>query len=343
MSRVDWRPLAERLRSSGSIVLATHVNADGDGIGCEIALYHFLREIGRDPVVVNNERVPDKFRFLKGAEAIEPYGRERHSRLIREADLFLMLDNSSVDRLALLKEDVAASRALTVCIDHHASVNPFWKLNCVDTEACASGELVHELIRCMEGRVSPEIAEALYVAYVTDTGHFRFSKTSPATHRAVADLVEAGGISPSRVYTEIYENTTPAMAALTGMALSSLRFEHGGRFAVMTLTRDQIAGCGGEEEDTGDLVNLGLAVNGVASGALFKELPDGTVKVSLRSKGEIDVYALAVEFSGGGHRNASGILMSVPLESAIRTVVGRMKGLLPDPEAPAGAEERRGR
>lgn len=339
MSRVDWGPLASELRSASRIVLGTHINADGDGIGCEVALHQFLTDIGRRVAVVNNEPVPEKYRFLGGTEAIQVYDPSRHSDLIRGADLFIVLDNSSVERLEKLRGDVEATRALRVCVDHHAAVNPWWTLNCVDTDACASGQLVYELIRHMEGRVTPSIARALYVSFVTDTGHFRFSKTTAEAHRIVADLIEIGDISPARIFTEIYEKTSVAMATLTGLALRSLKLDHGARFAWMQLSREDVAACRGEEEDTGDLANLALSIGGVVAGALFREMPDGKTKVSLRSKGDIDVNSLATAHGGGGHRNASGILMAAPLDSAIREVVGRMEAILP-PGAAAPVKER---
>jgi phosphoesterase RecJ-like protein len=340
LSNVDWAPLADRLRKASRIVIGTHINADGDGLGCEIALHQFLSDLGRDVRIVNSEPVSPRYRFLKGSENIEVYEREKHSELIRNADLFIVLDNSSVERLARVREDVEATRAVKICIDHHSSVNRFWDLNCVDTDACASGQLICELVRHMGGDVTPGMAEALYVSFITDTGHFRFTKTTAETHRVVADLMDTARISPPRFYTEIYENTSAGMAALTGLALSGMKFEHAGRFAWMSLTRKQILDCRAEEEDTGDLVNLSLAVEGVLVGALFREMPDGKTKISLRSKGDIDVSALAISFNGGGHKNASGILMPVPINEAIRTLISRMGEYLP-PEA-AQVERRDG-
>ncbi len=339
MSRVDWRPFARHLRSAERIVLGTHINADGDGLGSEIALHHFLRSIGKEPRIVNSEPVSDKYRFIRGSEVIEAYDRAKHSGPIRSAEIFVVLDNSSLERLARLRPDVEATRGVKACIDHHSAVNPFWDLNAVDTEACASGQLVLELIRFMGGEVTPEIAEALYVAFVTDTGHFRFSKTSPEAHRIVAELMEIGEIRPDRVFGEIYERTTRGMAALTGLALGSLRFLYDGRFACMRMTREQVRASDGEEEDTGDLANLPLTVKGVLAGALFREMPDGTIKVSLRSKGEIDVHALAAELNGGGHKNAAGILMVMSLEEAEKTVIEGMSRFFDDRgPAAAGAE-----
>jgi phosphoesterase RecJ-like protein len=325
---VEWLPLAARIRAARSIVLGTHINADGDGLGSQIALDLFLQQVGRSSRIVNSEPVPDKYRFLKGSERVRAYDPAIDAAAIRNADLFITIDNSSVERLERVRTDVEATTALKACIDHHSMVNPFWDLNCVDTDACASGQLVYELIRSMGGRVTPEMAEALYVSYVTDTGHFRFPKTGPGAHREVAELMEIAGIDPARIHSEIYERSSPAMSTLTGLALSSMRLEYGGAFAWMHLTRDQVATCRGEEEDTGDLVNLALAIEGVRAGALFREMPDGKIKVSLRSKGSLDVHAIASSLNGGGHRNASGILMATGLGEAIRTVVSGFRGLL---------------
>ena len=330
MSNVDWAPLAGKLRSAEKIVLGTHINADGDGLGCEIAFHRFLKTLGKNVRIVNSEACSERYRFLEGSDAIETYDREVHSGLIRDADLFIVIDNSSVERLARVREDVEATRAVKVCIDHHSARNPFWDLNCVDTDACASGQLIYELIHHMKGEITREMAEALYVSFITDTGHFRFSKTTADTHRIVAHIMDVGEIFPPRFYTQIYENTSPGMAALTGQALSSMKLEYGGRFAWMQLTWKQIADRRAEEEDTGDLVNMALAVEGVLAGALFREMPDGKTKVSLRSKGDIDVSALATSYNGGGHKNAAGILMPVPINEAIRVLIGRMQDYLPD-------------
>ena len=118
MSRVDWTELAARLQGAGTIVLGTHINADGDGLGCEIALNHLLAGMGRSSRIVNSEPASEKYRFLDGADKVEAYEAARHSDLIRNADLFIVLDNSSVERLSKVRTDVEATRALKVCIDH---------------------------------------------------------------------------------------------------------------------------------------------------------------------------------------------------------------------------------
>ncbi|MFQ5701779.1 MAG: bifunctional oligoribonuclease/PAP phosphatase NrnA [Acidobacteriota bacterium] len=329
---IDWgamgRKIEAALAEKKSIVLATHVNADGDGLGSEIGLYFFLKDRGHDVVMINNDPVPRKYAFLRGSDAVKVYDPDVDARRLRQAGLFFVLDNSSPERLGRLLPDLKASHAYKICIDHHAESDPFWDLNCVDASASASGQLVYQAIRALEGTVSPEIAEALYVSFVTDTGHFRFPKTTPAVHRIVADLLELGSIDPYQVYRAVFEGAQPGLNRLIGYALSDTHYEYGGKFAWAQLTQDQLRRCDGFDEDTGDLVNMLLSVEGVEAAAVFKELPDGATKVSLRSRGDVDVNILASRFGGGGHKNAAGILMARPLAEGVRDVVNGMRNLL---------------
>lgn len=328
---IRWDEAAARLQSARAqgrtIVLGTHVNADGDGLGSELGLWHFLRSEGYRATMINNDPVSRQYSFLRGSEEIRVYD-AGCAEVIRDAGVFVVLDNSSPERLGRLLPDLTASGAFKICIDHHAMVDPFWDLNCVDVEAAATGHLVYDAIRQMGGAITPEIAEALYVSFVTDTGHFRFSKTTPEVHRIAADLIEKGSLSPPRIYRFIFEDHTRGRSRLVGHALSETHYELGGRFAWARFTRSQLEQCNGVDEDTGDLVNMLLAVEGVEAAALFKELPEGRTKVSLRSRGDVDVNGLATRFGGGGHKNASGILMAVPLEESIRSVVAGMMEVL---------------
>lgn len=329
---IRWDDVSKRLeaarRDGGRIILATHVNADGDGLGSELGLYHYLKQRGHDVRVINNDPVPSRYRFLKGTEEMLVYDGARHKDLIRGAALFFVLDNSSPQRLGRLLPDVEAGKAFKICIDHHPGVEPFWDLNCVDEDAAASGQLVYEAIKALGGTISPAMAEALYVSFVTDTGHFRFSKTTPEVHRIIADLMQAGSISAPRIYIALFEGISRGVTRMVGHALSDIHYEYEGRFAWARITMTQLAECGGFEEDTGDLVNMLLAVEGVEAAALFKELPEGNTKVSLRSKGDLDINRLAARFGGGGHKNASGISMTGPFDKSVAGVVAGMKEVL---------------
>ncbi len=332
---IPWGELGrhfdEARAASGRIILATHVNADGDGLGSQAGLWHFLKHRGHDAHMINTDTVPERYGFIDGVESIAVYDQKRHRDMIRGAHLFIVLDNSSPERLGTLLPDVRESTAFRICIDHHVTVDPFWQLNCIDTDAAASGQLVYEAIKALGGAITAPIAIALYAAFVTDTGHFRFPKTTPHVHRIIAELMEAGAINPQRIYRAIYEGHSRALSRIVGHALSDAHYDYGGRFAWARLTRRQLEECGGFEEDTGDLVNMLLAVKGVEAAALFKEMPEGLTKVSLRSLGDVDVNLLASRFGGGGHRNASGVLMTAPLEEGVRSIVEGMKETLGEP------------
>jgi len=333
MTVIRWDLVGEELeearRAGRAIVLATHVNADGDGLGCEIALYHFLKSKGHDVAMINNDPLPAKYAFLQGSDRIVVYDEGKPRETIRDAALFFVLDNSSPARLGRLLPALQSGGAFKICIDHHADVDPFWDMNCVDSNASASGQLVYQAIRALGGVFTPGMAEALYVSFVTDTGHFRFSKSTAEVHRIIADLMDTGGVSPPKIYRALFENVSRGLVGMVGAALSDAHYEYGGRFAWMRLTRHQLDETQGDEEDTSDLVNMLLAVKGVQAAALFKELPEGRTKVSLRSVGSVDVNRLASKFGGGGHTNASGILMTTPFDEAVRQVVAEASGILP--------------
>jgi phosphoesterase RecJ-like protein len=329
MSGIAWEKVGGLLDQAaadrGAVVLSTHVNPDGDGLGSQLGLRHYLASRGIAARIVNNDPVHRKYRFLTGVDHIEVYDPAKHRSLIVEASLFFVLDNSSPDRLGRVLEPARASKAKKVCIDHHVTTDPFWDVNCIDMEAPASGQLVYEMIRALGGRITAEIAQPLYVAYVTDTGHFRFSKTTAQVHRIIGELMDTGAIDPPRIYRALFEGVSPGLNRLVAAALDDTHYEYGNRFAWARLTREQLESHGGVDEDTGDLVNMLLSVEGVVASALFREVEPGRTKVSLRSLGDVNVHALAERFGGGGHRNASGITMAVPLEEGVRRVVEGMR------------------
>lgn len=321
------RPL---LKASRTAALCTHVDPDGDGIGAEICLLGYLRDLGIEARVINTEPLPARYRFLDPDGAVEVFDAARHDAFLRGADLIFMLDNSAVARLGPLERAVRASRATTVCIDHHDVQEPFWKVNIIDPQACATGELVFQIIRALGGRVDRQSAQAAYVSMVTDTGYFRFSKTSPRCHEAAAEMLRAG-VDPPLVYQEVFERNSPALVRLGGAALADLRLEEGGRLAWISLTRDQIAACQAETEDTSDIINQLLAIDGARLAVLFKEIPGGRTKLSFRSKGDLDVNSLAARFGGGGHTNAAGAVVDGPLARTVERILPLCRELLRQP------------
>jgi phosphoesterase RecJ-like protein len=187
--------------------------------------------------------------------------------------------------------------------------------------------MIYDLVRGWGWSPDLRAAEAMYVGLVTDTGFFRFNSTNPHAHEVAAEMLELG-VVPGRAYRELYERNTLAFTRLLGHALAGLRLDAGGEVATVRLDREAIERLEAEDVDTSEITTAQLALDGVSVALLFRELPDGRVKVSLRSKGTVDLHSLAGEFGGGGHRNASGIVMNGPLDDAVRTVTERVGSLL---------------
>jgi bifunctional oligoribonuclease and PAP phosphatase NrnA len=324
------RTLKPLLESSRTAALTTHVNPDGDGIGAEICLHGHLRGLGIEARIINTEPLPLRYRFLDPSGDVEVFEAAAHDGFLRRADLIFMLDNSSVSRLGPLETAVRGSRATTICIDHHNVIEPFWKINIIDDEACATGELVFQIIKALGGRIDLREAQAAYVSLVTDTGYFRFSKTSPRCHQAAAEML-AAGVQPPLVYQQVYERSSPALVRLGGAALAGLKQDEGGQLAWVTLTLDQVLGCDAEKEDTSEVVNELLTIEGVRVAVLLKELPGGRTKISFRSKGDLDVNRLAAGFGGGGHRNAAGAVVEGTIAAILDRVLAPCRELLKQP------------
>ena len=182
----------------------------------------------------------------------------------------------------------------------------------------------------MGGQVDRLAAQAAYVSLVTDTGYFRFSKTSPRCHEAAAEML-AAGVDPPKVYEEVYERNSAALLRLGGTALADLKQEEEGRLAWVSLTRDQVVRCRAEMEDTSDIVNDLLSIDGVRLAVLFKEMEGRKTKLSFRSKGGLDVNRLAARFGGGGHTNAAGAVVAGGVEETASTVLPLCRELLKQP------------
>lgn len=318
-----FRAFDELVAAGRVFVLVTHVNPDGDAIGSEVGLARFLAARGKEVRVVNADPTSLGLKWLEAdgpvAEAYEP---ARHDALFTAADAIVLLDNFAPDRLGKLEPLVRAHAAKTFCIDHHPSRETLWGRNVVDTTSCATAVLVYELVTAAGWAPDRAAAEALYAGLATDTGFFRFNSTSPRAFRIAAALLEAGA-DPTRSYAEVYERNSPAYTRLLGHALAGLALQADGRLGVVTVTRRMIESCAADGVDTSEVTTHVLAVEGVRIALLFRELPGGSVKVSLRSKGLLDVQALATEFGGGGHRNASGIVLSGSLEDVVHRVTAR--------------------
>ncbi|MCL7957226.1 MAG: bifunctional oligoribonuclease/PAP phosphatase NrnA [marine benthic group bacterium] len=311
--------ILERLTPGLKVVLTTHVNADGDGAGSEAALASWLRRRGLEPVIVNPTPFPDLYAFLlNGTPACTPAD-EAAATPLREADFFMVLDTAEPSRLGTVHPHLAGREVLT--IDHHPPAGPpLGEISVRDPSACATGELVHDLFALAGMPASREEADALYVAIVTDTGSFRYANTNPPAHRIAAELIETG-VDPESMYRRLYATYTADSLALTRRALEALQVHPELPVAWISLTPADMELTGAGRDDLDAIVEYPRRLQGVEVAILFRVLPDGRTKVSLRSAGDADVAAVARELGGGGHVKAAGALVPHGLDATERLVL----------------------
>lgn len=316
------------LEPANDLVITTHVNPDGDGLGSEFGLASFLASRGKNVRLVNQDPTPEVLRFLeRDSVTVEVYRPGEHDAVLAQSDLVVLVDNSAPDRLGRMEDAMRAVAERTLCIDHHPAREMPWAHQILDEGTCATAVMIYELTRRCGWRPDPRSAEALYVGLVTDTGFFRFNSTNPQAHEVAAELLRLG-VQPARAYQAVYERNPAAFTRLLGHALAGLRIDGGGAVASVRITRELLASLEAEDMDTSEVTTSLLATDGISVALLFRELDGQRIKVSLRSKGSVDVYKLATEFGGGGHRNASGIVMQGRLDDVARLVTGRASALV---------------
>lgn len=306
---------AAELRRAARPILAGHVVPDGDSVGSTLALGFMLEQLGKTVQMVSQDAIPATYRFLPGVERI-------HVGSVPEADYdcLVTLDCSTPERLGPAVQPLVSRPGIRVLnIDHHISTGPFGDLNHIDPAAAAVGEILFDLAGPLGARITADVSVCLYVAIATDTGSFRYENTTAETHRRVARLMETG-LDTAAVNTRLFDERPLAALKLLHQVLGTLSVRAGGRVASLRLTRAMDAEYG-EEVDAEGLINYARRISGVEVGILFRELPEGQIKVGFRSKRAVDVAALASAFGGGGHPRAAGCRFEGELAEVERRVL----------------------
>ncbi|PYX49799.1 MAG: bifunctional oligoribonuclease/PAP phosphatase NrnA [Acidobacteria bacterium] len=296
-----------------SFVLTSHARPDGDAIGSALACCQVLRAMGKQADVVLHDSVPRIYRPLPFADQVVQANRLNGSY---EAAIILECDSLLRTRLEGLED------RFLINIDHHASGRPFADVNWIDPHAVATAEMVFRLGREAGVPLSPEIATCLYTALMTDTGSFMFQGTNEHTFALARELTLAGA-DPSHCARNIYFAHSGAKMRLLGEALRNLNQE--GHLVWIWVTQEQMERCGAKEEDCEGLVNYALSIADAEVAVFFRELPDGRFRVSLRSKGKVNVAKLAERFGGGGHECASGCAVNGPLQAAVSEILSQLR------------------
>ena len=302
---IDFNKLADIIREHQTFLITTHVNPDADAIGSEVALYQILRMLGKESKIINHSETPYNLKFLDVSNVIEKYDPAVHNGYFNSSNVLVALDFNRADRIVSMQNSFVESKKTKICIDHHEDPEDFVDLEFIDSNYAATGHILYDLIIKTDiVNLNKDIAAPIYAAIMTDTGSFRFERTTASLHRIVADLLDTG-ISPTEIYNHLYDESKFAKIKLLGKSLTSLRLSYGDKIGYMVITQEDFSKLNALESDTENFVNFILSIEGVQVGLLFIQLKDG-FKVSFRSKGKIPVNKLAGVFGGGGHLNAAG-------------------------------------
>lgn len=316
----DWKPAenlplaVEALRSAKKVLVTMHRGPDGDALGSALALACALRDLGREVTVYNPDELPYNFRFLAGASKVA-------KSLPQDAsfDVTVATDAGAFHRLG---PDVpkAARRGTLLNLDHHITTEPFGDVNYVDPHAASVGILAYKIIKELGAPLSRDAAECIYASILADTGCFRYSSTDPECLRVAAELLEAG-VDPWEMTVRVYEQQPLARMRLLAEVLSTLEVH--GRLATITITNAMVAKTGSEIDFTDGFINYARSVDGVEVAASFREPENGGPwHVSFRSRGRVNVAAIAQNFGGGGHHNAAGCSIEGD-EAAVRARIAQ--------------------
>ncbi|HET9425208.1 MAG TPA: bifunctional oligoribonuclease/PAP phosphatase NrnA [Gemmatimonadaceae bacterium] len=319
--------IARVLASTKNIALSTHMNADGDGCGSEVALALLLRQMGIAAKVVNPTAWPPLFQFLLDDSGVRDET-AKGSAALKSVDGLVVLDISDVKRLGNIAESVRQLKKPKAVIDHHIpSDDPPADTILADTAACATGELIYDFACVLDLEITPEIARAIYIAMLTDTGGFRFSNTSPRCHAIAGELLNAG-VNPEDMYVRIYASSPPGRVQLLAEVLATLEFDLDAGLAWLSMAHGLLEKYEVRSEDLDGIVEHARSIAGTRMALFFRDLGHGKVKISFRSTGGVDVNAFARQFGGGGHAKAAGAMLPGTLDGVRDQVIAAARELL---------------
>ncbi|NOG85095.1 MAG: bifunctional oligoribonuclease/PAP phosphatase NrnA [Planctomycetes bacterium] len=315
--------IQDAIKRHNQFLITTHIRVDGDALGSELALYHALRQMGKSVTIANNSSIPRIFEFMTHNTNIFIYPEipKEHPEVV------FVLDCPTMERLGKTQK-IIPSNATIINIDHHVSSEYFGNINWVASDVCATGEIMLNLLRAMKIDVTPDIATALYVAIVTDTGRFVHSNTTPEALRAAAFLIEQGA-NHLEISKHIYNANSFHQIRLQSLALDTLKLHMKNQVATLWLTNKMLEKTNVNALDTHAFADIPVSIDNVSVGVLLREMAKhNRVKVSLRSRNGYDVNAVAKRFGGGGHKYAAGCEVNGDIDVVQQLILDVLKTML---------------
>jgi phosphoesterase RecJ-like protein len=314
MSAESVAAIRDAILQRQRFVVTSHARPDGDAIGSQVAMAYALRALRKDVQLVGADPAPPQFQSFPGVGDIQV-----SPTVDGPFDAAIVMECGDLSRTGVEGFD----KYFIINIDHHPGNKRYGAINWFDPGAAACGEMVFDVIEALGVTLTPEIATHIYIAILTDTGGFHFSHITPRTFEICRRCTEAGA-QPEAIARAVYDSSTMGRLRLMGAVLHNLEFEAGGRAAVAALTLTLLQETGATHEDSDGLINIPLTVNDIQAVAFFKEISPDNFRISLRSKGDVDVNRVAGVFGGGGHKNAAGCSLSGPYTDVRQKLVAEL-------------------
>ena len=301
---INWNILSDQINISNSIVLSTHINPDGDGLGSELAMFYYLKSLGKKCRIINISNHTEKYNFMDKDSNIEVYDSSEHSNWIKNCDCALIFDIGNHSRLGEISNILSESKNVKkISIDHHPSVSEFFDVNFLDITAPATGFLVWKFFKSINLDLDLKIAEPLYAALITDTGSFRYNSTNPDSHLMAKEILETG-LKPYDVFSKIYEQRTISQVRLMGLVIDSLEIFD--EFASVKISSKMMNDCQAKLEDVDGFTDFVRSIRGVEVSFMISELSDNKFRINFRSRGKYIINDIAQHYGGVGHKFAAG-------------------------------------
>jgi phosphoesterase RecJ-like protein len=311
----EIRQIADAIHARQRFVLSSHARPDGDSIGSQLAMAYALRALGKHATVVNADAAPPTLMAFPGVPDIQIAPAAEG-----EFDAAIIMECGDLSRTGVSGLD----RGFVINIDHHPGNTGYGAINWFDARAAACAEMVFDLVRALGVPMTTEIATHIYLGILTDTGSFHYSSLSPRTFDICREALEAG-VDPVQVARNVYDSNNMGRLKLFGAVLNVMQVDRTGCIATLYVDHEMVRAAGGTYDDTEGLVNLPLTVKEIQAVVFFKQEQGEEYRVSLRSKGDVDINAIAKEFGGGGHKNASGCSVTGAIDALQKTFIEKIE------------------
>ena len=322
--------IVKTIQAHTDFLIVSHVRPDGDSLGSQLGIALILQALGKNVEMLSRDPVPTRYVSLPGADQIRVASRRGKSHAVT-----FILECSNIHRPGIAGLD----QGFIVNIDHHHSTKSFGNVSWIEPSACAVGQMIYRLMKPLGVEMTTEIATNIYVAVLTDTGSFQFSSTTGDTFRLAAELADHG-VDVSEIAKRMFHTNPIQKVRAMGMILNAMEFHASNRVVSTILRRDDLGLA--DDDDIEGLVNYPLTIAGIEVAVLLRELEDGSFRVSMRAKNEVDVSTVAEQFGGGGHRKAAGCQMVGSIATIQQQIVSSIQSAIDSVSSPESSPAYRG-